>query len=86
MTKKLLVNNKKIVSQYLARYIARTKQEEIDGKVIERVELRQLGAERVQYIRIIFKDGSLMSLHPDGEEMIAKVDCSGVYDGEEKIQ
>jgi hypothetical protein len=75
----------KALKEELARYIARRKQETIDGGCVQKIETKMLGQDRVQYIRIIFEDGSVLSFHPDGEEMLAKVFCSGVYSDREGL-
>jgi hypothetical protein len=75
----------KALKEELARYIARQKQESIEGECVSRIETKMLGQDRVQYIKIHFKDGSVLSLHPDGDEMVAKVFCSGVYSEREGL-
>lgn len=75
----------KLVKEEIARFIARKKQESIEGECVSLIETKMLGKDRVQYLKIHFKDGSILSLHPDGVEMIAKVFCSGVYSEREGL-
>ena len=63
----------------LARYMVLKKPESIDGKVISRIETKHYGKDRVQYVRIIFKDGSFVEISSIDDEMLVKVDCAGIY-------
>ena len=63
----------------LARFMAK-KPNTIDGKVINYLEMFHLGKDRIQYMKIHFLDGSSIDIDPAGNEMVVKVDCSGVYD------
>lgn len=63
----------------LARYMVTKKLSTLDGMVIDRIETVHLGKDRVQYLRVFFLDGSHIEITPAGNEMVVKVDCSGVY-------
>lgn len=69
----------------LARWVARSKPTSIDGGTIARIDLVMRDKDRVQFLKIVFKDGSMIEVIPDNNEMIAKVDCSGIYSEYDKF-
>ena len=68
-----------IIKLEMARYMVTKKPAVLDGRLIERIETVHLGKDRIQFLRVYFLDGSHIEINPAGDEMVVKVDCSGVY-------